>query len=108
MSFYLRLVLAARSEKGLRETQHACLQHSAHVEVVVADVSVEEQCQEVVNRTVSSFGGVDVLILNAAYSPTPGWFADMEEPVSQWGRREDRGGEEREVRWFQSMRAVPQ
>ena len=74
-----RLVLAARSEEKLKETQRLCLQYSPHVEVVVADVSQEHKCKEIVDRAVHS---IDMLILNAASSPPPGWFTDMEEPVS--------------------------
>ena len=77
----------------MKETQDLCLQHSPQVEIVVADVSDESKCREIVERSVEAFGGVDVLILNAAYSPTPGWFADMKEPVRLlesvhlfWGR----------------------
>ena len=77
-------MISARSEDKLKETQQLCLQHSAHVEVVVGDVSDEGTCKEMVDRAVEVFGGVDVLLLNAAFSPTPGWFADMAEPVS-WG-----------------------
>lgn len=76
-----RLVLAARSEQGLKETRELCLQHSPHVEIVVADVSKEENCNKIVERAAKIFGGVDILILNAGFSPAPGWFVDMEEPV---------------------------
>ena len=74
-------MIAARSESKLKETQQLCLQHSPHVEIVVADVSSEVKCKEIVDRTAEVFGGVDILLLNAAYSPSPGWFADMEQPV---------------------------
>ncbi len=76
-------MLAARSEKDLKETQALCLQHSPHVEIVVADVAQESSCRNIVDKAVERFGGVDILILNAAYSPTPGWFADMDNPVGE-------------------------
>ena len=47
----------------------------------MANVSQEEDCRQIVDKAVDHFGGVDVLILNAAYSPTPTWFADLESPV---------------------------
>lgn len=48
---------------------------------VVADVSKEEDCKAIVDKTVKEFQGVDILILNAAYSPPPQWFADYDKPV---------------------------
>ena len=85
LPFLFRLVLAARSEEKLKETQRLCLQYSPHVEVVVADVSQEHKCKEIVDRAVHSFGAIDMLILNAAFSPTPSWFTDIEEPVREGG-----------------------
>ena len=81
-------MITARSEDVLRETQQICLQHTPHVEIVIGDVSQEDHCKEIVDRAVKTFGAIDMLILNAAFSPTPGWFVDMEHPVSQhfgWG-----------------------
>lgn len=74
-------MIGARSETELKETQRLCQQYTAQVEVVVGDVSDEGTCKEMVDTALEKFGGVDVLILNAAFSPTPGWFADMAEPV---------------------------
>lgn len=82
--FLLRLVISARSESRLKETQRLCLEHTEFVEIVVGDVSKDGVCKEMVDRAVKKFGGVDVLILNAAFSPSPEWFADMEDPVSHW------------------------
>jgi NAD(P)-dependent dehydrogenase (short-subunit alcohol dehydrogenase family) len=77
-------VISARSADKLKETQRLCLQHSPHVEVVVGDISDEGVCKEMVDAAVEKFGGIDVLLLNAAFSPEPRWFADMAEPVSVW------------------------
>ena len=78
----VRLVIAARTTDQLAKTRDECLQSSAHVHTVTADVAKEKDCQALVNKTVEEFGGVDILILNAAYSPSPQWFADLERPVS--------------------------
>lgn len=48
---------------------------------VTADVSKEKDCQAIVDKAVEQFEGVDILILNAAYSPPPQWFADYDKPV---------------------------
>ena len=47
-----------------------------------ADVGKEEDCKTIVDKAVTEFGGVDILILNAAVSPYPQWFATMSQPVS--------------------------
>ena len=78
----VRLVIAARTTDQLAKTRDECLQGSTHVHTVTADVAKETDCQAIVNKTVEEFGGVDILILNAAYSPSPQWFADYEGPVS--------------------------
>ena len=43
--------------------------------MVVADVGSEEDCVRLVNEAVELLGGVDVLILNAAYAPDLEWFS---------------------------------
>ena len=77
------MVIAARTADNLEETRQECLQYTSDVHTVVADVSKEEDCQAIVDKTVTEFGGIDILILNAAYSPTPQFFTDSKEPVSQ-------------------------
>ena len=51
--------------------------------MVRADVGKDEDCKAIVDKAVAEFGGVDILILNAAVSPYPQWFADMKQPVSE-------------------------
>ena len=77
-----RLVIAARTADKLEETRKECLKYTSDVHTVIADVSKEEDCREIVNKTVTEFGGIDILILNAAYSPTPQFFTDSKKPVS--------------------------
>ena len=76
-----RLVIAARSEDKLAETQHLCQEHTSHVHTVVADVSREEDCKTIVKKAVEEFGVVDILILNAAYSVAGQWFTEYKKPV---------------------------
>lgn len=77
-----RLVIAARTVDKLTETQNECLKNSPNVHTVIADVSKEEDCKAIVDKAVEVFGGVDILILNAARVPTPQWFTDFDNPVS--------------------------
>ena len=77
-----RLVIAARTADKLAETEQQCQQYTSHVHTVIADVSKEEDCKEIVNIAVEKFGGIDILILNAAITPTPQFFADSTKPVS--------------------------
>lgn len=74
-------MIAARSEDKLTETQHLCQEHTSHVHTVVADVSREEDCEAIVEKAVEEFGGVDILILNAAYSVAGQWFTEYKKPV---------------------------
>ena len=77
-----RQVIAARSLDKLQITAKECRNLSGEVHAVQADVSKEEDCKTIVDKAVTEFGGVDILILNAAISPYPQWFATMSQPVS--------------------------
>ena len=75
-------MIAARSADKLAETQCCCLEHTSDVHSVVADVSQEEDCKAVVEKAVEEFEGVDILILNAAYTEAiPMWFTEDKKPV---------------------------
>eukprot|EP00898_Chlorokybus_atmophyticus_P004063 jgi/Chlat1/4658/Chrsp3S05607 len=61
-----RLLLAARSEQQLKEVAQACqAAGSPEVDIVVTDVSKEDQCRNLVEKAVQRFGRIDVLLLNA-------------------------------------------
>ena len=76
-----RLVIAARTTDKLLATQQECLKFTADVFAVTADVSKEEDCKAIIDAAVREFGGVDVLILNAAITPEPRWFTELQDPV---------------------------
>eukprot|EP01087_Luapelamoeba_hula_P018406 TRINITY_DN5922_c0_g1_i1.p1 TRINITY_DN5922_c0_g1~~TRINITY_DN5922_c0_g1_i1.p1 ORF type:complete len:293 (+),score=53.83 TRINITY_DN5922_c0_g1_i1:21-899(+) len=63
-----RLVIAARNEAKLRQTEARCHKYTKEVLIVPTDVSEEPQCSNLVEKTVERFGAIDVLILNAAKS----------------------------------------
>ena len=75
-------MIAARNADKLQETAQDCRKYTEDVHAVVADVSQEADCRTIVDTAVQKLGGLDVLILNAAISPTPKWFRDYQEPVS--------------------------
>lgn len=62
-----KVVLAARSEDKLNDL---CRELSTYTEVlsIKTDVSVEEDCRNLIEQTVSRFGRIDVLINNAGIS----------------------------------------
>ena len=69
-------MIAARTADRLAETKRQCEQYTSDVHTVIADVAKEENCKGIVSKAVDEFGGIDILILNAATTPTPHLFAD--------------------------------
>ena len=69
-------MIAARTSDKLAQTKQECEQYTSDVHTVIADVSKEDDCREIVNIAVEEFGGIDILILNAAITPTPRFFTD--------------------------------
>lgn len=63
-----RLVIAARTSKTLSDLEQKYLKEGTEVLAVTTDVSNEEDCRELVVKTVGRFGRIDVLINNAGIS----------------------------------------
>ena len=63
-----KVVLAARSEDKLRVISKEMMNAGYEVLTVRADVSVEEDCQNLISETINKFKGIDVLINNAGIS----------------------------------------
>jgi NAD(P)-dependent dehydrogenase (short-subunit alcohol dehydrogenase family) len=63
-----RVVLAARTESYLEEVDQELRAKGAETLVVPTDISEREQCDALVEKTLSRFGRVDCLI-NSAYTP---------------------------------------
>ena len=75
------LVLCARRQEWLGETEEEFTTKGFDVRGMVADVSNAEDVQRVVDKTVSQFGRVDILVNNAGIS----WGAMPEEmPIEKW------------------------
>lgn len=62
------LSLAARDVNKLLETASGCEKNGANVLVVQTDVSVKEQCKNLIDKTIEKFGKIDILINNAGIS----------------------------------------
>ncbi len=75
------LMLCARREQWLTPTRESLRGKGYRVEGMECDVSVPAEVQAVVDKTVATFGRVDILINNAGVS----WGAEPEEmPLEKW------------------------
>ena len=63
-----RLVLAARDAARLEEVAAAARAAGAETLVIPTDVTSAEECRRLVERTVETFGALDVLVDNAGVS----------------------------------------
>ena len=59
------LSLAARNAKRLEEAAAECRSRGGKAIVVQTDVSIPEQCENMIRRTVQEFGRIDALVNNA-------------------------------------------
>ena len=62
------LALAARNVDQLKVLAEECRQHSGRAIIVPTDVAEQDQCQNLVERTVAEYGRIDTLINNAGIS----------------------------------------
>lgn len=76
-----RLALAARNPEKLEAVAAECPQRGGQALVVIADVTDEDQCKALIERTVAEYGRIDTLINNAGLSM---WmkFEDVEDLAS--------------------------
>ena len=63
-----KVVLGARREQELQRVAHDIEQRGGKVAYSVCDVSKEDDCKELIDKAVESFGGVDIMICNAGLS----------------------------------------
>lgn len=86
------LVLAARNPGQLAAVARECEELGAQALAVPTDVSVREQCQQLIAAAVGRFGTIDILINNAGRSAHAlfedvadlGWYEDLMR-VNLWG-----------------------
>jgi 3-oxoacyl-[acyl-carrier protein] reductase len=78
------VMITSRSVQNLKKTAEEI---SAYAEGVIAfhpsDVSKQDDLKQLVNETVTKFGGVDVLVNNAG-GPAPGGFEDLTDNDWEW------------------------
>ena len=63
-----RLVLAARNMDKLNEVGEELTKNGADLLLVQTDVSVEEQCKNLISQAIAKYGRIDILINNAGIS----------------------------------------
>ncbi len=63
-----KLMLVARSEKKLQEISNQINQNGGSSFFCVTDVSLKQECEQMVEKTISHFGEIDILINNAGIS----------------------------------------
>jgi len=59
------LALAARDQEALQEASEECRQRGGRAIPVATDVTDQEQCQMLIQRTVDEYGRIDTLVNNA-------------------------------------------
>jgi short-subunit dehydrogenase len=62
------LSLAARNENKLKDVVNECIQRGTRVIVKPTDVTEENQCKQLIERTIEEYGRIDTLINNAGLS----------------------------------------
>jgi NAD(P)-dependent dehydrogenase (short-subunit alcohol dehydrogenase family) len=85
-------VLAARNRAALEEVAGACAALGAQTLVVPTDVSVEQQCRDLIAQALARFGRIDALVNNAGRSAHAlleevedlGWYEELMR-VNLWG-----------------------
>lgn len=76
-----RVVLVARRQDRLKSVAEAVIERGGQPVCIVADVSVESECERVINEVVATYGRIDALINNAGR----GNMNSVEDtPTEQW------------------------
>lgn len=67
-SWNYSIVLAARNIEKLAEIEQELVKQNKSVLTVKTDVSVEQDCKNLIEQTISKFGKIDILVNNAGIS----------------------------------------
>lgn len=82
-----KVALAARTRSALEETAKETEKLGGESLVVPTDVSIAEQVDNLVKKTIEKFGKLDILVNNAGIPPMPGGVAEISE--KDWDRTMD-------------------
>ncbi|XP_046396518.1 dehydrogenase/reductase SDR family member 4 [Ischnura elegans] len=78
------VVVSSRKEKNVQEAVKKLSQEGLSVDGVVCHVSKAEDRARLFNKAVDKFGGIDILVSNAAVNPTTGPVLEIDE--SSWDK----------------------
>ncbi|XP_071450942.1 dehydrogenase/reductase SDR family member 4 [Hetaerina americana] len=78
------VVVSSRKEKNVQDAVRKLSQEGLSVDGVVCHVSKSEDREKLFKRAIEKFGGIDILISNAAVNPTTGPVLEIEE--SSWDK----------------------
>lgn len=71
------LAICARHQDALQDAAADLERHGGAVEPVVADLTVDDDIDRLVNTTIDAFGTIDILVNNAGTVGEPGPFEDV-------------------------------
>jgi 3-oxoacyl-[acyl-carrier protein] reductase len=74
-----RVTICARSQETLSQTRDEMTAAGYDVLAIRADMSNARDIEKVVQQTVETFGGLQILVTNAG-GPPPGYFPDFDDP----------------------------
>ena len=60
-----KLMLVSRNEQALKEIANSARQIGAEVEMFPADITDEQQVKECIDKTMETFGGIDIMVNSA-------------------------------------------
>ncbi len=60
-----KLMLVSRNEQALKEIANSARQIGAEVEIFPADITDEQQVKECIDKTIETFGGIDIMVNSA-------------------------------------------
>ncbi len=76
--------MVARSKELLATIVTECQSVSnSKIHSLVADVGDVNDCRNIADEAINKMDGVDILLINAAYSPTPAFFNQINDPVRE-------------------------
>jgi hypothetical protein len=71
------LALAARNQEKLDDVSKECTRLGGRVITIPTDVAESVQCQNLIERTVESYGRIDTLINNTDLGMASGWIPGL-------------------------------